>query len=119
MSKTLVSELARLQQDRGWSDREMAAAMGISRSMWSHVKAGRRGMGPEVLVGIVKAFPWIDIKFYLAQKDDNSTQNVTVMDAEAPSGAPEPRSEPDEGPDTCGAGNGAPGANVEDTDAAA
>lgn len=119
MSKLLIRELERLQRDRDWSDREMAEALGISRSMWSHVKAGRRGMGPEVLVGIVKAFPWIDIKFYLAQQDDNSTQDMTEVAAEPPSAVPERVSAPREGPDTCGAGNGAPGASVEETDAAA
>lgn len=79
MSKTLIRELVRIQRERDWSDREMAEAMGISRSMWSHVKSGRRAMGPQVLVGIVKAFPWIDIKFYLAQEADNSTQDVTEV----------------------------------------
>ena len=78
MMNTLVRELSKLQKERNWSEARMARELGVSKSTWVHVKAGRRNPGRRVLLGVIRAFPALDIKFYLAQTDDCSYQRGTT-----------------------------------------
>ncbi len=41
----------------GWTDERLARALGISRSLWSQVRSGRRRVTLEVVRGILRAFP--------------------------------------------------------------
>lgn len=63
----LMHELERIRQERGWSDRRMSRELGVSEAVYGHLKAGRMGAGRKVLRGITRAFPWLDVKFYIAQ----------------------------------------------------
>jgi transcriptional regulator with XRE-family HTH domain len=68
---TLMDELQRIQQDRGWSDRRMSRELGVSHSAYNHLKTGRMKAGRKVLGGVARAFPWVDVKFFVAQDVDS------------------------------------------------
>jgi len=58
MQSSLRDKLLAIQQDRDWSDREMAAALRINRARWQQIRAGSNiSMGRKVLDGVAKAFP--------------------------------------------------------------
>ena len=55
---TWIIDLLREKQTTGkLTDTEMAATLGISASMWSHMKNGRREMGAAPLRGLALNYP--------------------------------------------------------------
>lgn len=55
--KTLTARLTDIQQEHQWTDGEMATALGITRSGWSHIRSGRRRIGPATLRMVLARFP--------------------------------------------------------------
>lgn len=53
----LVRALIALQRAQGWTDGQMAAQLGVERSMWSLVRRGKRRPGNRVLAGVDRRFP--------------------------------------------------------------
>ena len=51
----LIDQL--VQRQGGRRDREMAAELGIARSTWNHLKAGRRHMGVRTIHRVIARFP--------------------------------------------------------------
>jgi transcriptional regulator with XRE-family HTH domain len=68
MSDGLIAELVRIQRERDWSDREMAEHLGVSRSMWSLVKAGLRQPGAKFLRAVKRAFPYLDMNLFFSSR---------------------------------------------------
>ncbi len=53
----MLSKLTAIQCDRGLTDAEMAALLGIGRSTWTEVRNGRLPMSSRVQMRAAKAFP--------------------------------------------------------------
>ena len=56
----LVTEMIRVQQKHGLSDRAFADRLGISHSYWTMLRLGKRRPGRKFLVGILKAFSFYE-----------------------------------------------------------
>lgn len=46
-----------LQRELGWSDRKLAAEMGISDAQVSRVRSGQRDINHDFMTGALRAFP--------------------------------------------------------------
>lgn len=53
----LIEVVEERKQALGWTDEQLARALGISRSLWSQVRSGRRRVTLDVVRGILRAFP--------------------------------------------------------------
>jgi hypothetical protein len=53
----LVATLVAIQRASGWTDVEMGRRLGISGSMWTLIRQGRRRLGGKALSGVLGAFP--------------------------------------------------------------
>ncbi len=56
-SKSIVSNLARIQKSHGLSNAEFAESIGISKRVWSLAKRGGTALGREKVERIVELFP--------------------------------------------------------------
>ena len=67
--RDLVESLRRRQAEQGWNDSRMAAEMGVSRSLWSQVRAGKKHIGTRFAGGIIRRFPTLqdDVALFLRQ----------------------------------------------------
>lgn len=63
----LIEKLRERQRALGWTDEEMAAALGIKRTAWSAVKVGRAEVSLKTARGAAKAFP--DLASYVLDED--------------------------------------------------
>lgn len=57
MAEEVVSKLLELQGTR--TDVEMGRLLGVSRSHWCHIKAGRRQLTYALIQRAIKAFPGV------------------------------------------------------------
>lgn len=55
--EALIANLVERQATAEWSDREMARQLGIAEASWHRIKAGSRGMGPDILRRVLRRFP--------------------------------------------------------------
>lgn len=53
----LIEVVEERKQALGWTDEQLARVLGISRSLWSQVRSGRRRLTLDVVCGILRAFP--------------------------------------------------------------
>jgi transcriptional regulator with XRE-family HTH domain len=53
----LVQELTRRQRAEGWTDKEMAEHLGVSREFWGAVRRGARSPSVRVLRGALATWP--------------------------------------------------------------
>lgn len=57
----LVGRLIEVQTQRGQSDRQFAAALGVDWSYWSYVRKGKRAAGRKLIEGACRAFPEVRV----------------------------------------------------------
>lgn len=55
--KTLLEALMRKQKALGYTDSQMAGAIGVSAALWCLIKQGKRPMGKLFLRGVLQHFP--------------------------------------------------------------
>jgi transcriptional regulator with XRE-family HTH domain len=55
--RSLTETLESCQSERGLTDEQFAALIGVTRSAWSMVRSGRREPGVQFLRGVMRAFP--------------------------------------------------------------
>ena len=53
----ITTRIFGLQRQLGWSDRKLAAEMGISCAQVSRVRSGQRGINHDFITGALLAFP--------------------------------------------------------------
>lgn len=78
MSDGLIEELIRIQKERDWSDQDMAEHLGVSRPMWSMVKAGDRHPGRKFLRGVKRGFPYLDMNLFFSERGHDSERQVPI-----------------------------------------
>ncbi len=66
----LIEVVEERKQALGWTDEQLARALGISRSLWSQVRSGRRRVTLEVVRGILRAFPDMEMHVLLFLKEE-------------------------------------------------
>ena len=68
----LVAALLREQLRRGWNDAQMAAVLGISRTLWGRISRGQARPGMRLLRGVGRAFPRLQgaVLLHLAGRDE-------------------------------------------------
>lgn len=52
-----IEYLKQLQDEKGWSNAQLAFKMGVSKAHVGRIFSGKREAGTKVISGIVKAFP--------------------------------------------------------------
>lgn len=55
----MKDQLIQIQEQRGWTDAEMASALGVARSAWTMVRSGARPLTERMQVKAAQAFPEI------------------------------------------------------------
>lgn len=53
----MLSKLAAIQEQNGWTDAEMASRLAIARSTWTEVRNGRLPLSHRVQMTAASAFP--------------------------------------------------------------
>jgi len=53
----LIKAVTEEQNNLNLSDRRLSQLIGVSPSLWSQIKAGKKGFGKEVLAGICRVLP--------------------------------------------------------------
>jgi hypothetical protein len=53
----LLQTLCRFQAEKGWSDGQMAATLGIARTVWNRTRRHKIPVGTAILRGTLRAFP--------------------------------------------------------------
>jgi len=82
----LIAELIERQQAAEWSDREMARQLGVAEASWHRIKAGSRGMGPDILRRVLKRFPELTplaMSLFFASSASHSHAFASVDESEA------------------------------------
>lgn len=79
----LIEKLSSLQAAQSLSDSRFAAELGVSRAMWSKVRAGKKRPGRRFLSGVVRRYPSLtdDCLLHLRDGPDPAPflpSNVTV-----------------------------------------
>ena len=57
MTKTVLAKLIEIQQHEGDTDERFAARLEISRSHWTHIRAGRRHLTYAITKRAAQRFP--------------------------------------------------------------
>ena len=52
-----IHYIKQLQNEKGWSNAQLAIKMGVSKAHDGRIFSGKRDAGNKVISGIVKAFP--------------------------------------------------------------
>jgi transcriptional regulator with XRE-family HTH domain len=52
-----IDYIKQLQNEKGWSNAQLAIKMGVSKAHVGRIFSGKRDAGNKVISGIVKAFP--------------------------------------------------------------
>lgn len=52
-----IEYIKQLQNEKGWSNAQLAIKMGVSKAHVGRIFSGKRDAGNKVISGIVKAFP--------------------------------------------------------------
>lgn len=52
-----IDYIKRLQNEKGWSNAQLAIKMGISKAHVGRIFSGKRDAGTKVISGIIRAFP--------------------------------------------------------------
>jgi transcriptional regulator with XRE-family HTH domain len=76
----LPDKLVEIQARTGMTDAEFAAALGVSRSMWSFVRAGKKSFGIEPVANAFRVFPEVRdliINSFLTCKVNELTRRST------------------------------------------
>lgn len=53
----MLSKLVQMQESRGWSDAEMAQALGCARSTWTQARNGTSPLSERLQIRAARAFP--------------------------------------------------------------
>jgi len=67
----LIARVKLIQRVHGWSDREVAERLGISRVFWLKIRRGERRAGMKFVSGVLTAFPELrdEAIAYLGEQD--------------------------------------------------
>jgi transcriptional regulator with XRE-family HTH domain len=71
--KSLLEKIIKAAEKKGWKDGETAEKFGISKSGWSRIQRGQRGIeSASFLRGVAKALPILrdDIIVFVVGKED-------------------------------------------------
>ena len=52
-----IDYIKQLQNEKGWSNAQLAFKMGVSKAHVGRIFSGKREAGTKVISGIIKAFP--------------------------------------------------------------
>jgi transcriptional regulator with XRE-family HTH domain len=76
----LMQELERIRKANGWKDQQMADYLGISRSMYSQARSGKKQPGRVFLTKVKARYEWLDLNYYFASEAHYSDTSVTQND---------------------------------------
>jgi len=81
----LLEKLVEKQSQSKLGDEAFAGKLGISRSYWINIKAGRMNIGISLLSGAVKAFPELqpEVLIFLSQNVNLPTENASELSGKA------------------------------------